>query len=76
MTCRQVTEAMGEYLEGAASTHDRADVEGHLASCPHCSEFRAQIEEIIAAARHVQPQTITNEVRDELVAFYRGWRAS
>lgn len=76
MTCRQVIEAMGDYLDGAAPADDRPQIESHLANCPHCSEFRLQIEAIILAARRVQPDTITNDERDELGAVYRGWLAS
>ena len=46
---------------------DAARLEKHLSTCPHCSEYLAQIRATIAAAGHVQTDDLTPEVLDELV---------
>jgi anti-sigma factor RsiW len=75
IVCRQAVALMTDYLEGALSSRDRARLEAHLADCPHCSEYLAQIEMTVAAAGQVQPDDLPAEALDELVSLYRQWRA-
>jgi anti-sigma factor RsiW len=74
LVCRQAVALMTDYLEGALSPRDRTRLEGHLAACPHCSEYLAQIRTIIDAAGHVAPDDLPAEALDELVGLYRSWR--
>jgi anti-sigma factor RsiW len=75
LVCRQAVALMTDYLEGALSSRDRTRLEGHLAACPHCSEYLAQIRAITDAAGHVAPDDVPAEALDELVGLYRSWRA-
>ena len=74
VVCQQAVELVTDYLEGALSRRERARFEAHLAECPHCREYLAQIRETIAAMGRVEPETLEPEVRDELVALYRRWQ--
>jgi anti-sigma factor RsiW len=65
---------MTEYLEGALSPRDRTRLEAHLAGCPNCSEYLAQIRATISAAGRVEPDDLAPEALDELVSLYRQWR--
>jgi anti-sigma factor RsiW len=65
---------MTDYLEGALPARDRSRLEGHLAECPHCSEYLAQIRATIEAAGHVEPEDLSTEALDDLVGLYRTWR--
>ena len=65
---------MTDYLEDALSPRDRSRLEAHLAACPHCSEYLAQIRAVIDAAGHVEPDDLPEESLDELVTLYRSWR--
>ena len=73
--CQQAVELMTDYLEGALSELDRARLEAHLAACPHCAEYLAQIRATIAAVGRVRPETLAPEARQELVSLYRQWKA-
>ena len=66
---------MTDYLDGALSARDRARLEGHLAECPHCSEYLNQIRVTVAAAGRVEADDLAPEVLDELVSLYRRWQA-
>jgi anti-sigma factor RsiW len=66
---------MTDYVEGTLGGRDRARFEAHLAHCPHCSEYLAQIRDVVAAAGHVKPDDLSPEAVDDLVALYRTWRA-
>ena len=76
LVCRQAVELMTDYLEGALPERDRARLEAHLAGCPHCSEYLAQIRDVIGAAGRVEPDDLPPEAVDDLVALYESWRDS
>jgi anti-sigma factor RsiW len=75
LVCRRAVALMTDYLDGALSSRDRKRLEAHLAGCPHCSEYLAQIKATVEAAGHVEPDDLAPEVLDEMVALYRQWRA-
>jgi anti-sigma factor RsiW len=66
---------MTAYLDGALSRGDRARLEGHLAACPHCAEYLAQLRITIRALGHAEPDDLPEEHLDEFVALYRRWRS-
>ena len=75
MVCREVVEVVTDYLEGTMSRRDRARFEAHLADCPHCTEYLAQMRATLDVLGRIEPDDLPPEVQDELVALYRRWRA-
>jgi anti-sigma factor (TIGR02949 family) len=49
MSCKELVELVTDYLDGAMPDDDRARFEAHLALCPPCVEYLAQIESTIRA---------------------------
>jgi anti-sigma factor RsiW len=74
VVCQQAVELVTDYLEDALSRRDRARFEAHLAECPHCREYLAQIRVTIATMGSVEPESLEPEVRDDLVGLYRRWQ--
>ena len=74
LVCRQAVELMSDYVDGTLGERDRARLEAHLAGCPHCTEYMAQIREVITAAGRVEPDDLPPQALDELVTLYRRWR--
>ena len=74
LVCRDAVALMAAYLDGALPAADRARLEGHLAGCPHCSEYLAQLRATIDALGRVEPDDLPDEAVDELVALYRRWQ--
>ena len=74
LVCRDAVALMTDYLDGALAPSDRDRLEGHLATCPHCSKYLAQIRVTIVAAGRVQPDDLSEEALDDLVGLYRRWR--
>ena len=74
LVCRQVVELLTDYLEGALPARERDRLEAHLADCPHCSEYLAQLRATIASAGRVEVDDLDPEVADDLVDLYRRWR--
>ena len=75
MVCREVVEAVTEYLESTMSPGDRARFEAHLGGCPHCREYLAQMRKTLDVLGRIEPEDLAPEVQDELIALYRRWRA-
>lgn len=76
IVCRKAVALMTDYLEDALAAPDRARLEEHLAACPHCTEYLAQLRVTIDALGRVEPEALSDEAVDDLVALYRAWRAS
>ena len=75
LVCRDAVALMTDYLEGNLSPRDRELLEGHLAACPHCSEYLAQIRITIDALGYVTPEDLSEDALDDLVSLYRRWHS-
>lgn len=75
LVCRDAVALMAGYLDGALAPDDRARLEQHLAGCPHCTEYLAQIRATIDALGRVEPDDLSDDAVDELVVLYRRWCA-
>jgi anti-sigma factor RsiW len=75
LVCRQAVDLMTAYLDGALDARDRDRLEEHLAACPHCSEYLAQIRITIDALGYAAPDDLSDEALDDLVGLYRQWRS-
>jgi anti-sigma factor RsiW len=75
VVCRQAVELVTDYLEDKLAPRARRRFEAHLAACPHCTEYLAQMRETISLAGRVEPEDLTPQARDELTDLYRRWRS-
>ncbi len=66
---------MAAYLDGVLDSNDTARLERHLAGCPHCSEYLAQLRVTIDALGRAEPDQLSDDALDDLVGLYRLWRA-
>ena len=73
LVCRQAVALVADYLDGRLSNRDRARLEAHLAACPHCSEYLAQIRVTIDVLGRAEPAVLDDQALDELVTLYRRW---
>ncbi len=74
LVCQEVVELVTDSLEGALSRADRRRFEAHLADCPHCNEYLAQMQATIRLTGRLEPDALTPEMRDDLGELYRRWR--
>jgi len=75
VVCQQAVELVTDYLEGALSGSARRRFEAHLAGCPHCTEYLAQMRETIRLTGRLEPEDLTPQMQDEFVELYRRWRS-
>ncbi len=74
LVCRDAIELVSAYLEGSLSRRDRRRLEKHLAGCPGCSAYLAQVRETIAASGVVTPDDLDPATVEGLVDLYRRFR--
>jgi anti-sigma factor RsiW len=75
IVCRDAVALMASYLDEALADRDRERLEAHLAACPHCSEYLAQLRVTIEALGRVEPDDLPEAAVAEFVELYRQWRA-
>ena len=75
LVCRDAVALMQDYLDGELKGSDRGRLEQHLAACPHCSEYLAQLRVTIDALGHASADVLSDDALDDLVEIYRRWRA-
>ncbi len=75
IVCQQAVELVTDYLEGALSRADRRRFEAHLAGCPHCTEYLAQMRATIELTGNITTDDLTDQMQDEFIELYRRWRA-
>ena len=56
---------------GAIPATHRRGLDGHLAGCPHCAEYLAQIRATITAVGTVTSDDLDPANRRDLIALYR-----
>jgi anti-sigma factor RsiW len=74
MVCRDAVALMTAYLDDELASRDRERLEAHLAECPHCSEYLAQIRITIDAIGRAEVDQLSDQAVDDLVELYRRWR--
>ena len=75
LVCQQAVELVTDYLEGALSRRARRRFEAHLAGCPHCTEYLAQMRETISVSGRLAPEDLTPQMQDEFVGLFRRWQS-
>ena len=75
LVCRQAVELMASYIDGRLAASELQRLEVHLAACPHCSEYLAQLRVTIDALGHAEPHDLSDDAIDEFVHLYREWLA-
>jgi anti-sigma factor RsiW len=75
LVCAQAVELVTDYLEGTLSRLARRRFEAHLAGCPHCTEYLAQMRETISLSGRLVPEDLTPQMQDEFVDLFRRWQS-
>jgi anti-sigma factor RsiW len=75
IVCQQAVELVTGYLEGTLARAGRRRFEAHLAGCPHCTEYLAQMRKTIKLTGSLTPGDLTPHMQDEFITIYRHWCA-
>ena len=75
LTCQELAELVTDYLEGALPLGQRLRFRLHIAGCENCTRYVEQMRTTIGMLGRLREQDVAPEVRDELLAAFRGWKA-
>ena len=67
IACIELVELLTDYLEGVLPPDEVAAVEAHLAICPPCRTYLAQMRATIDALGHVPVETLSTRPTDTLL---------
>jgi len=74
LVCQQAVELVTGYLEDTLARADRRRYEAHLAGCPDCTEYLAQMRKTIELTGTLTADDLTPQMQDDFIALYRQWR--
>jgi anti-sigma factor RsiW len=74
LTCREIVQMITEYLEDTMPPDTRLRFERHVAICPACRGFLAQMRETLRLSGEITEESLSPEMRDELLAAFRDWK--
>jgi anti-sigma factor RsiW len=75
LVCQRVVELVTDYLEGTMPPRERARFETHIADCPNCRRYLAQMRTTLAVLGSIEPEAVAPEAMDELVGLFRRWQS-
>ena len=75
LVCQEVVELVTDYLEGTMPPRERARFESHIADCPNCRRYLAQMRTTLDVLGRIEADAVAPEAMDELLALYRRWQA-
>ncbi|GMV38456.1 MAG: hypothetical protein AMXMBFR64_01720 [Myxococcales bacterium] len=55
LTCKELVEKIGDYLDGNMGLMDRLGLRMHLMMCGHCSTYYAQMRQMLDALHALPP---------------------
>ena len=73
LSCRALVRLVTDYLEGALGAEDRLRFDRHIAICPPCRSYLAQMRATLAVAGELTEESISPEARAHLLAAFRDW---
>jgi anti-sigma factor RsiW len=75
LVCREVVELVTEYLGGTLSAQDQRRFDQHLATCPPCTAYLAQVETTLALAAELRSTSAPpdDQVARQLGDMFRRW---
>jgi predicted anti-sigma-YlaC factor YlaD len=74
LTCKEVTEAITDYLEGNLSFVEWVRFQMHLGLCFGCRRYLRQMKLTIRTLGALPAEPLPPAVRDELIQRFRTWK--
>jgi anti-sigma factor RsiW len=75
LTCAELVELVTDYLEGRLSAERRRLFEEHVAVCPGCETYVAQMRDTIRLTGTLSEESLQPGACDALLAVFRDWKS-
>ena len=76
LSCQELVELVTDYLEGMLLEEERLRFDEHIGRCDGCDVYLEQMRLTVSMLGHVPKDALSSEAERELLAAFRGWRAS
>jgi anti-sigma factor RsiW len=76
LSCREITELVTDYVEGALSFTDRLRFQMHIGMCRHCRAYLRQMKLSAKTLGYLPEPELPPELENELLRRFEGWKAS
>ena len=76
MTCKEVTEAVTDYLEGMMGLDQWVRFQMHLGFCLGCRIYLQKMKSTMRVMKCLPATPPPPEVRDELLQRFRSWKSA
>lgn len=74
LTCKDISQIVTDYLEGAMSAAERVSFEYHLSLCPDCVHYVEQMRATVATLGRMPAEAIPPEIEQKLLERFRAWK--
>jgi predicted anti-sigma-YlaC factor YlaD len=74
LTCREVVELVTDYLEASLLLEKQAQFEEHIADCPGCTAYIAQVQQTIGMLHKLSDEPLFPETKEELLRVFQEWK--
>jgi predicted anti-sigma-YlaC factor YlaD len=74
LTCREVVELVTDYLEESLALEEQMQFEEHVADCPGCTAYIAQVQQSIGMLRRLSNEPVFPETKEELLRVFQEWK--
>jgi predicted anti-sigma-YlaC factor YlaD len=74
LNCQEVVELVTDYLEQALVPEMQAQFEEHIAECPGCDTYLAQVQQTIMMLRKLTELQVFPESKQELLEIFQKWK--
>jgi predicted anti-sigma-YlaC factor YlaD len=76
LTCQELAELVGDYIEGVLAPPLQEEIVAHLAECSDCSAYVDQMRTTITVTGEIASREVAPSARAALLDLFRGWAAS
>jgi predicted anti-sigma-YlaC factor YlaD len=74
LVCKETVELVTDYLEGALLSELEAQFEAHVATCPGCTNYLAQMRQTLQLLRQLTDDATPTASRAVLLQQFQTWR--
>jgi anti-sigma factor RsiW len=76
LSCKEITQLVTEYVEGALSLRDRLRFQLHIGMCRYCRAYLRQMKLTAKTLGYLPEAELPPDVEDELLRRFESWKAS
>ena len=76
LACREFVELVTDYLENRLPSEERLRFEQHMSGCDGCTTYLKQMRQTIQLVGKITEDSLSPDVREELLNRFRNWKRS